>query len=130
MKITRFYATEDGGSRFMDIDIPITTPQQDADGHTLLLSNAYVSPSVRFVELPAGMSQTWHNAPQRQIVVVLSGTLEVGTTDQQTRQWQAGQAFLADDVTGKGHTTRTVGGPASVFFAPLPDGFDLDSWSA
>ena len=129
MKITRFYATDDGGSRFMDIEVPIDTPQEDADGHTLMLSNAYASPSVRFVKLPAGMSQTWHNAPQRQIVIVLSGTLEVGTTDQQTRQWKAGEAFLADDVTGKGHTTRTVDGPASVFFAPLPDGFDLDAWS-
>lgn len=129
MKITRFYATDDGGSRFMDIEIPITTPQKDTDGHTLMLSNTYASPSVRFVELPEGMSQTWHNAPQRQVVIVLSGTLEVGTTDNQTRQWQAGEAFLADDVTGKGHVTRTVGGPARVFFAPLPDGFDLDKWS-
>lgn len=129
MKITRFYATDDGGSRFMDIEIPINTPQKDTDGHTLMLSNTYASPSVRFVELPEGMSQTWHNAPQRQIVIVLSGTLEVGTTDNQTRQWQAGEAFLADDVTGKGHVTRTVGGPARVFFAPLPDGFDLDKWS-
>ena len=129
MKITRFYATDDGGSRFMDIEIPINTPQKDADGHTLMLSNTYASPSVRFVELPEGMSQTWHNAPQRQIVVVLSGALEVGTTDNQTRQWKAGEAFLADDVTGKGHVTRTVGGPAKVFFAPLPDGFDLDKWS-
>lgn len=129
MKITRFYATNEGGSRFMALNIPIDSPQEDADGHTLMLSRAYASPAVRFVELPAGMSQTWHNAPQRQIVIVLSGTIEVGTTDGQTRQWQAGQAFLADDLTGKGHTTRTLGGPASVFFAPLPDGFDVDAWS-
>ena len=129
MKITRFYATDDGGSRFTDIDVPINTPQKDADGHTLMLSNTYISPSVRFVELPEGMSQTWHNAPQRQIVVVLSGVLEVSTTDNQTRQWKAGEAFMADDVTGKGHTTRTVGGPANVFFAPLPEGFDVEKWS-
>ena len=66
----------------------------------------------------------------RQVVVLLSGELEVGTTDGQTRRWRAGELFLASDVTGKGHTTRTVGGPARVMFAPLPDSFNIDRWSA
>ena len=130
MKITRFYATESGESRFVEIDIPIEQAQQDADGHTLRFSNSYSSPNVRFAELPDGMVQSWHHAPARQIVVVLSGELEVGTTDGQTRRWRAGEAFLADDVTGKGHTTKTIGGPAHVLFAPLPDGFDIGRWSA
>jgi len=130
MKITRFIATEDGGSRFTEINIPVAQAMKDADGHTLLLSDSYASPNVRFAELPAGMSQTWHNAPARQIVVVLSGVLEVSTTDGQTRQWRAGEAFLADDVTGKGHLTRTVGGPTQVMFAPLPPGFSVEKWSA
>ncbi|MGE0825258.1 MAG: hypothetical protein AB7G75_26005 [Candidatus Binatia bacterium] len=129
MKITRFVATADGGSQFVEVDIPIDHAQKDSDGHTLRLSNAYTSPNVRFVELPEGMSQTWHNAPTRQIVVVLAGTLEVGTTDGQTRQWQAGEVFLADDTTGKGHVTRTVSGPARVMFAPLPEGFAVERWS-
>ena len=58
------------------------------------------------------MVQGWHNAPARQIVIVLSGVLEVGTSDKQTRQWRAGEAFLdafiafatnADYVAGLGH---------------------------
>lgn len=129
MNVTRFYATENGESRFVEIDIPIEQAQRDADGNTLRLSNSYPSPSVRFADLPAGMVQSWHNAPARQIVVVLSGELEVGTSDGQTRRWGAGEAFLADDVTGKGHTTRTIGGPARVLFAPLPNGFDIGRWS-
>jgi quercetin dioxygenase-like cupin family protein len=130
MKITRFYATESGESRFVEIDIPIEHAQRDADGNTLRLSNSYASPNVRLAELPDGMVQSWHHAPARQIVVVLSGELEVGTSDGQTRRWRAGEAFLADDLTGKGHTTKTVGGPARVLFAPLPDGFDIGRWSA
>ncbi len=130
MKITRFLATDDGGSRFVEIDIPIEHGRKDAEGNILRLSNTYTSPSVCFVELPDGMVQSWHNAPARQIVVILAGELEVGTTDGQTRKWRAGEAFLASDVTGKGHTTRTVGGPARVMFAPLPDSFDIDRWSA
>ena len=130
MKITRFFATEDGQSQFTEVDIPIEHAQQDADGNTLRFSNGYVSPNVCFAELPEGMVQGWHNAPARQIVIVLSGVLEVGTSDNQTRQWQAGEAFLADDLTGKGHTTRVVEGPARLVFAPLPPGFILERWSA
>jgi hypothetical protein len=126
MKLTRFYATEDGESRFTEIDLPIEHAQQDADGNTLRFSNGYASPDVRFAELPEGMVQSWHHAPARQIVVVLSGVLEVGTSDKQTRRWRAGEAFLADDLVGKGHTTRTVEGPARLLFAPLPPGFVVE----
>jgi hypothetical protein len=129
MKITRFYATQDGGSRFEEIDIPVEQAQQDPDGNTLRFSNAYASPNVRFAELPEGLAQEWHHAPTRQIVIVLSGVVEVTTSDNLTRQWSAGEAFLADDLTGQGHKTRTVGGPARLVFAPLPEGFSLERWS-
>src|SRR5205814_4568732 len=93
MKITRFYATADGGSQFTEVDIPIEHARQDADGNTLRFSNSYMSPNVLFAELPEGMVQGWHHAPARQIVVVSSGVLEVGTSDNQTRRWRAGEAF-------------------------------------
>lgn len=128
MKITRF-STSEGVSRFTEVDIPTLNERKDEDGHNLRLSNAYASPSVIFAELPEGMSQNWHNAPARQIVVVLSGTLEVEVADRQTRQWGLGGAFLADDVTGQGHLTRTIGGPVRVMFAPLPPNFDVTKWA-
>src|SRR5216684_899941 len=105
MKVTRFYATSDGESRFHEGEI-------------------------RFVELPQGMVQGWHHAPASQIVVILSGVMEVGTSDNQKRQGRPGQAFIADDLTGKGHTTRVVDGPAHVMFVELPKGFDFGKWSA
>ena len=68
--------------------------------------------------------------PIRHIGAVLSGVLEVGTSDQQTHQWRAGEVFLADDVTGTGYTTRVVEGPVRLMFAPLPPEFVLERWSA
>lgn len=130
MKVTRFHATADGESCFQDIQIPILEPRPDQFGHTILQSNAWPSPSIRFVQLPQGLDQSWHNAPARQIVVVLSGSIEVGTSDNQKRRFAYGQAFIADDVTGKGHLTRVVDGPALVMFVQLPQGFDVDRWSA
>jgi len=129
MKITTFFATETGESRFREIEIPFNIRRDDGFGHTLLLSNAYGSPNVQFVELPQGMAQDWHNAPARQLVTVLSGVIEVETTDGVTRQWRVGDVFLPADVTGRGHRTRCIGGAVRLLFAPLPDGFDLDRWS-
>lgn len=129
MKITRFHATENGESRFQEVEVPINQPRPDSFGYTLLQSNAWASPSIRFVELPEGLDQPWHHAPARQIVVVLSGLLEVGTSDSQKRQCSAGQAFIADDLTGKGHLTRVLNGPARVMFVQLPDGFDFARWA-
>lgn len=126
MKITTFAATADGGSIFREIDIPASITRNDAFGHTISCSAAYASPSVQFVELPAGLDQDWHNAPARQVVVVLSGTIEVETTDGECRQWQAGEAFLPADTTGRGHRTRAIGGTVRLLFAPLPDGFAFD----
>ncbi len=129
MKITTFYATDTGESRFRDVEIPLAQQRDDGFGHTLVLSNPYASPNVQFVELPAGLDQDWHNAPARQVVMVLDGVIEVETTDGERRQWRNGEAFLPADVTGRGHRTRCVGGPVRLLFAPLPEGFDINAWS-
>ena len=129
MKIVRFHATEDGESHFMELDIPLAHVQQDAFGNSIRFSNGYASPHVRFVELPEGLVQEWHGPSSRQIVVVLSGVLEVSMSDQETRQWRAGDVFLADDVTGKGHTTRVVEGPVRLLVVALPSEFAPERWS-
>jgi quercetin dioxygenase-like cupin family protein len=128
MKITRFHATAEGESRFEEVEIPINDPRHDAFGFLMHQSGAFASPSVRFVELPAGLDQGWHHAPARQIVVLLKGTMEVGTSDGQKRQWSAGSAVIADDLTGKGHVTRVIEGPAVVMFVQLPEQFDVGTW--
>jgi hypothetical protein len=129
MKLIRFHATEDGGSRFQEIEVPISQSQQSPAGGILKFSNGWTSPSVRFVELPAGLDQSWHHAPARQIVVVFDGCLEVETSDNQKRRCTTGQAFIADDLAGKGHSTRVIGGPATVMFVELPPNFDVTRWS-
>jgi quercetin dioxygenase-like cupin family protein len=123
MQITSFIATPEGGSRFVSLEVPFNQQRHDAEGHRIALSTAYASPAVQLVELPAGMAQDWHNAPARQIVVVLDGVIEVETTDGATLQWRTGEVFLPADVTGKGHRTRCIGGAVRLLFAPLPEGF-------
>jgi hypothetical protein len=130
MKVTRFHATADGGSRFQDLELSIDQERPDNFGFVLKQSNAWPSPGIRFVELPANLDQGWHHAPASQIVVVLAGTIEVGTSDGEKRRCTTGQAFIADDLTGKGHLTKVIDGPARVMFVELPKNFDLARWTA
>jgi hypothetical protein len=53
--------------------------------------------------------QGWHTPPRRQIVVVLTGALEVTTTTGDRERLGPGDCLLADDLDSKGHITRDVG---------------------
>ena len=55
--------------------------------------------------------------------------VEVGTSDNEKRRWGAGSAFIPDDLSGKGHLTRVIEGPAMLAFIELPPDFDFDRWS-
>jgi hypothetical protein len=50
-----------------------------------------------------------HNAPRRQILVVLGGELELIATGGDTERLRPGDVLLADDVGTKGHISRDVG---------------------
>src|SRR5215471_5528318 len=76
-------------------------------------------------ETPEGLYQDWHPASRRQLLIVLSGTLEVETSDGKKHRCSSGEVFLADDVGSRGHRTRTIGGPARVLFVHLPPDANL-----
>jgi len=129
MEITRFYTTAEGGSRFEDLAVSFSQSRDDEFGNTLLLSRALGALDAVVVELPDGLDQGWHNAPHRQIVLVLNGAVEVETTDGEKRRWGAGDVFVAADVSGKGHLTRVPHGPAHLVFVRLAEDVDLEAWS-
>lgn len=123
--VDRFYTTQDGGSAFDEVAIPIGNESPDSWGNAMRFSDTFDSQEIRIFEAPAVAFQDWHNAPRRQLCVMLHGVWEVGTTDGETRRWGPGEAFLPDDVTGKGHTSRVIEGPVRMFFIPLAETFFL-----
>tara|TARA_B100000809_G_scaffold253146_1_gene288788 strand:- start:2 stop:322 length:321 start_codon:yes stop_codon:yes gene_type:complete len=73
-----------------------------------------------FREDPVGKFSDWHPAPRRQFVVILSGALEIGFSDGTKKVFNAGDARLVEDTTGKGHTTGVYGDqPAVIATIPL-----------
>lgn len=130
MRITRFVTTQEGGSRFVELEIPFPTPFTDEFGNVYRLSDAMGCTAV-IADLPAGLDQDWHVAPNRQLVIVMTGSLEVETTDGAVRRFAQGDLFMADDRHGKGHRTRIgAAEPARLMFLKLPDDFDADRWMA
>lgn len=57
----------------------------------------------------------WHNAPHRRYVVPMSGRFEVEVDGGITKSFGPGEILLAEDLTGKGHKTRAVGGKDCVW---------------
>lgn len=109
--IVRIYSGDDGRTRFEDLDL-LTDDQYTEplkDGTRLI-----------FRRFPADYFSDWHNAPRRQYIIILSGKMEIGIGDGTQRQFGPGDIVLADDMSGQGHTTRSVGEPRVSVTIPLP----------
>ncbi len=114
MKYLRIYAGPDGESHFEDVEVP-SHPVGDA-----IQSEPITATGVIFRQAPHADFIDWHNAPRRQFVVHLRGDTEVQASDGEIRRIPAGSVVLAEDVTGKGHTTRGLTGDRLTLFIPLP----------
>jgi len=95
----RMYTGADGKATWEEIDL---AKQSD------WLSGLDVT-KIRFGSRAPGVMQDWHPAPQRQFVIILSGSLEIGFEDGSKKVFGAGDARLVEDTTGKGHTTIALG---------------------
>ncbi|WP_371170501.1 hypothetical protein [Aliiroseovarius sp. 2305UL8-7] len=76
----------DGKLRSADMKVNITALQETASGGTF----------------------SWHNAPVRQLVITLSGTLEFTTREGKSFTIAPGDILLAEDTAGGGHTWKLV----------------------
>jgi hypothetical protein len=71
---------------------------------------------------PVGTALDWHTAPQRQYVITLSGRGEIEVAGGKKIEVGPGHIELAEDLTGKGHITKTVGSEDRVtLWLPLAD---------
>lgn len=95
MKFMRLYTGGDGRSHFEQIDA--------GQASAYFLKEHAVKTLVFKNDHPAHILG-WHNAPRRQYCITLSGSVEIGIGDGTTETFRAGDIFLAEDVTGQGHT--------------------------
>lgn len=72
-------------------------------------SEALKAANLQFRRFPRGWVNDWHPAPVRQYVITLSGRGEIEMAGERKITLQPGSIFLAEDLTGKGHISRTIG---------------------
>ena len=101
--ITRIYSDADGDTHFEDYKIPLN----DA-GPIGLLSDPLKVEEVIFREVEPTYDYDFHNAPQKQYLVLLDGEIEIETSKGEIRKFKAGEILLLEDTTGKGHKTKNL----------------------
>ena len=101
--ITRLYSDSNGDSRFEDISIPL----QDA-GEIGKLSAGLPVSSIIFREVEASYDYDFHNAPQKQYLILIDGEIEIETSLGEKRQFKSGDVLLLEDTKGKGHRTKNL----------------------
>ena len=112
MSIIRLYTGDDGQTHIEEMS-PESHPE---------LASLQSTTGIVFRTVEPGYFSDWHNAPRRQYVILLAGQMEIGLNDGTRRQFGPGDAVLASDLTGSGHTTKAVGAdPALVAVVPLAE---------
>jgi quercetin dioxygenase-like cupin family protein len=105
MRIHNLYEDADGISHFRDIEI-----EWVEERHASKLSQRFPATGVVFRKVDADYDLDWHPAPRRQYIVNLDAAVEITAGDGEKRVIGAGEVVLVEDVAGRGHLSRAVGG--------------------
>ena len=114
MQQVRIYSGDDGESHMEDIDGLFWSGGLDGAPHQ-------AAAEVTFLAASGETSIDWHTAPRRQYLLYLNGHTEIEVGSGEIRRFGPGDVLLAEDLTGRGHLTRSWGDDRRVVFVPLAD---------
>jgi quercetin dioxygenase-like cupin family protein len=101
IRCVRLWTGSDKNSHFEDGYIDLESGTRGD-----LLSTKLGVSTISFQETAPGGNFAWHDAPVRQLVITLSGTLDFQTRDGEHFVLRPGDILLADDTSGSGHSWR------------------------
>jgi hypothetical protein len=115
--IVRVFTGTDGQSHFEDVHVAL-----DDAGMAGQISALWPGKGVQFRTVGGDYQLDFHTAPRRQLVVNLTGSVEIEVGDGTRRVLGPGTILLAEDTTGQGHISRGVDGePRTCLFVHLDD---------
>ena len=109
MKIQRVYCDSEGESHFEEIDVEMSTVEFAPPSPPIDLTAFWDATRVAIMRAPPGWRGEWHPAPERQLMLYLSGNVEAETSDGMRRAYGPGTVVLLEDTAGKGHRSWVVG---------------------
>lgn len=101
MKIVHIATGADGESHVLGITAPEFT---ELDGRR---TKAQAAEGISFMKREVGTID-FHPAPRRQYMLYLTARVEIGFGDGSSVIMEPGDALLAEDTTGHGHTSRVL----------------------
>ena len=114
---TRLFTGADGQSHFSDEVVVLSDV-----GSIGSISDVWPVTGMEFRQVAGGYDLGWHTAPRRQLVITLTGTVELEVESGEARLFGPGSLVLAEDRTGKGHISRnTDGSMRQCIFVHLAD---------
>ena len=108
IKITRIYA-EQGKSHFEAVEIETTLAGFAPPAPPMSLSAWFPGEQVQLMSQPPGWAGGWHPAPKRFLFCILAGEFGVEVSNDERRQFGAGELVLVEDRSGQGHRGWVVG---------------------
>ncbi|MBB5686401.1 cupin domain-containing protein [Sphingobium boeckii] len=115
-KIMQMSGGSDGESHLEIVSLPRT----GGEAGRSVQSRLYAT-DVEIGDSLPGAFIDWHGVSTPRLLIVLSGELEIGLGDGSKHVMRKGDVVLAADVTGRGHTSRTIGTePVRILTVRLP----------
>ncbi len=112
VSVTRLYTRSDGQTHAEEITDVRLTP--DAARSGLEASDVIKVSGLQFARTSPGWVRDWHVAERHQYIVTLRGRGEIELAGGRKIALEPGSIILAEDSTGKGHISRTVGTEDSI----------------
>jgi quercetin dioxygenase-like cupin family protein len=103
MRIHNLYVDADGESHFRDIEIDWVSESKSGK-----LSERLLATGIIFREVQPDYDLDWHPAPRRQYIINLDAGVQITASDGESRVIAAGEVILVEDVSGKGHLSKSV----------------------
>ena len=120
-EVYRVFTGDDGLSHIEELALPFE-PFLDTEGAYGEGTALQAATGVTFRISPAGYFLDWHNAPRRQYTITITGEVEIEASDGAVKRIGPGSILLAEDLTGRGHTTRVVSDSQRFYIViPLAD---------
>jgi hypothetical protein len=105
MRIHNLYEDANGISHFRDIEIEWVEEKNFSK-----LSARLPATGIIFRETSGDYDLDWHPAPRRQYIINLDAGVRITASDGESRIIGAGEIVLVEDISGKGHLSKSIGG--------------------
>lgn len=105
MRIHNIYVDDAGETHWRDIEVKWVEEQKFSK-----MSPRLPATGIIFRETSGDYDLDWHPAPRRQYIINLDGGVRITASDGEVREIGAGEVILVEDVRGKGHLSKSLGG--------------------